>query len=354
MALTVKNPVARARSKVMFGLCITFAVSIVLLLTLVTGYLVSLGGSSLSLSFFTKTAIPSPSPVKATSAGIQKLMVKTGDVVHKGDTVAVTLSGKNIAANENGPVTILLTDTSDAALAKVDPEAKLMEIDNGYPGGMLHGLLGTTILVALAAIIGVPTGMLCGIFLSEYSAGSMLGAPVRFICDVLTGVPSIVVGILGYQLIVVPMGHNSGWAGAMALAFIMIPIVARTTEEMLRLVPNSYREASIALGATKATTILKVVVPSATGSLVTGVMLAIARVAGETAPLLFTALGANLLVTNPNAPFPSLTKLVFDYSSFGPDSKEAKLAWAGILVLISMIFLLNILIRFIARPKSAR
>src|SRR5439155_18028075 len=133
--------------------------------------------------------------------------------------------------------------------------------------------------------------------------------------DVLAGVPSIVVGILGYELLVVPIGHYNGWAGALALAFIMVPIVARTTEEMLRLVPQSYREASVALGATKARTILRVVVPSATGSLITGIMLAIARVAGETAPLLFTALGSRFLTTNPNQPFPSLTKQIFDAAS---------------------------------------
>src|SRR5204863_315539 len=116
--------------------------------------------------------------------------------------------------------------------------------------------------------------------------GSRLAAPLRFVCDVLSGVPSIVVGILGYELLVVPLGGNNAVAGAAALAFIMIPLVARTTEEMLRLVPGSYREASIALGATKAGTILRVVIPSATGSVVTGIMLAIARIAGETAPLL--------------------------------------------------------------------
>src|SRR5262249_10763520 len=154
-------------------------------------------------------------------------------------------------------------------------------------------------LVALASLIGIPTGMLTGVYLSEYSARSRLASPVRFIADVLAGVPSILVGILGYELLVVPFQHFSGWAGVGALVFIMVPIVSRTTEEMLRLVPGSYREASIALGATKAKTILSVVIPSAAGSVTTGIMLAIARVAGETAPLLFTASTATFLVHDP-------------------------------------------------------
>jgi phosphate transport system permease protein len=171
------------------------------------------------------------------------------------------------------------------------------------------------------------------------------------VADVLAGVPSIVVGVLGYELLVVPMGRYNGWAGAFALAFIMVPIVTRTTEEMLRLVPNSYREASIALGAGKARTILQVVLPSATGSLVTGVMLALARVAGETAPLLFTALGSRLLTVDPDQPFPSLTAQIYAYAT-GPYEDQKRLAWAGILVLISMVFVLNLLIRWFARDRS--
>ncbi|HEX2973922.1 MAG TPA: phosphate ABC transporter permease PstA [Tepidisphaeraceae bacterium] len=159
------------------------------------------------------------------------------------------------------------------------------------PGGMRHALEGTAILVGLASLLGVPIGLLAGVYLSEYNKEWWLTSPLRFIADVLAGVPSIVVGILGYELLVVPLGHYNGWAGALALAFIMIPIVARTTEEMLRLVPNSYREASAALGATKAWTILRVILPAATGSIITGIMLAVARVAGETAPPALHRLG---------------------------------------------------------------
>lgn len=280
----------RLTSTVMWFGCALFAALILTLLLLVSGYLVSIGWQSLSISFFTQTPIP---------PGME-----------------------------------------------------------GHPGGMLHGLVGTIVLIAIASVVGVPMGMLAGIFLSEYGTRSRLSMPARFVADVLTGVPSIVVGILGYELLVVPMGAYNGWAGALALAFIMIPIVARTTEEMLRLVPKSYREASIALGATKAETILRVVLPAAAGSLVTGIMLAIARVAGETAPLLFTALGSASMAffrspapgVHPgdlNHPFPSLTKQIFDYAT-GPYPEQKRMAWAGILVLISMIFVLNLTIRYFA------
>lgn len=276
----VYNLWSRNYSRLMFGLCMAFTVVILGILVLVTAYLISIGGSSLSFAFFTKL-----------------------------------------------------------------PIAQGMA---GYPGGMKNALLGTVILIALASMVGIPIGVLTGVYLSEYSANSFLASPARFICDVLSGVPSIVVGILGYELVVRPIGHYNGYAGALALAFIMIPIVARTTEEMLRLVPNSYREASIALGATKARTILQVVLPAATGSVITGIMLAIARVAGETAPLLFTTLGSRFLTWNPNDQFPSLTQQIFDYAT-KPDPAQQKLAWAGILVLISLIFVLNVGIRFFAR-----
>jgi phosphate transport system permease protein len=220
------------------------------------------------------------------------------------------------------------------------------------PGGMRHAIEGTLILVGLASLAGVPVGMGAGVYLAEYAGERWLVGPVRFIADVLAGVPSIVVGILGYELLVVPLGHYSGWAGAAALAFIIVPIVARTTEEMLRLVPNSYREASLALGASKARTIVRVVLPAAAGSVVTGIMLAAARVAGETAPLLFTALGSRLLTRNPNEPFPSLTVQIFTYAT-GPYPQQKRLAWAGILVLIALILVVNLAVRGMVRRMRA-
>jgi phosphate transport system permease protein len=216
------------------------------------------------------------------------------------------------------------------------------------PGGMRSALLGTAILVALASLLAIPIGLLTGIYLAEYDTRSSLATLVRFVCDVLAGVPSIVVGILGYELIVRPLGNFNAWAGAAALAFIMIPIIARTTEEMLRLVPASYREASMALGAGKAKTIFQIVIPAAAGTVATGIMLAIARAAGETAPLLFTTLLSHSL--NPNQPFPSLTVQSFDYAT-GPDRPQQSLAWAGILVLVSLIFVLNLTVRLATRAR---
>jgi phosphate transport system permease protein len=221
------------------------------------------------------------------------------------------------------------------------------------PGGMAHAITGTLFLIGLASAVGVPLGILTGVYLSEYRGEKWLVTPTRFLADVLAGVPSIVVGILGYELLVVPLNSYNGWAGAMALAFIMVPIVARTTEEMLRLVPRTYREGSLALGATKAQTIVRVVLPAATGSMITGVMLAMARVAGETAPLLFTALGSRFMPGSPDKPFPSLTAQIFTYAT-GPYQEYKNLAWAGIVTLIGLLFVLNLSIRLIARRTLTR
>jgi phosphate transport system permease protein len=222
-------------------------------------------------------------------------------------------------------------------------------LPNDTPPGMKNSIIGTMMLIAMASAVGIPLGMLTGIYLAEYERGSKLVAPLRFICDVLAGVPSVVVGVLGYELLVVPVGHNNGWAGALALAFIMVPIVARTTEEMLRLVPHSYREASIALGASRAVTILTVVVPSATGSVATGIMLAVARVAGETAPLIFTAGLSSYMEYNPSHPFPSMTAQIYLDFRNSPDPGIRSLAFTGMLVLVAMIFMLNVAIRYFTR-----
>ncbi len=231
--------------------------------------------------------------------------------------------------------------------------------DPHHPGGMRHAIVGTLVLTVIAAAVGVPVGMLAGVYLAEFAAAGggtheherFLAAPVRFIADVIAGVPSIVVGVLGYELVVVPMSHFNGWAGALALAFIMIPIVARTTEEMLQLVPDSYRAASLALGATRSQTILRVVIPSAAGSIITGVMLALARIAGETAPLLFTALGSRFMSLDPNQAFPSLTVQIYTYAT-GPYEEQKRVAWAGMLVLVIGLFSVNMLVRAATKGRK--
>jgi phosphate transport system permease protein len=215
------------------------------------------------------------------------------------------------------------------------------------PGGFANGILGTLILVGMAALVGVPFGVLAGIYLSEYGGrglGAWLVSPVRLVCDVLAGVPSIVIGIVGYELIVVPMKGASAYAGAAALAVIMVPIVARTTEEMLRLVPASFREGSLALGATKSQTILRVVLPAAGGSVITGILLAVARIAGETAPILFTIGGSRLLPGDLDKEFPSLTLQIYN-AARSPAPSEQQLAWTGMVVLIAILLVLNLAIR---------
>ena len=220
----------------------------------------------------------------------------------------------------------------------------------GTPIGMRNCIYGTLMLIGLGSAFGVPLGMLCGIYLAEYSNGSRLSHVVRLLVDVLAGTPSIIVGVLVYQLMVVPMHTASGWAGSVALAFLMCPIIAKTTEEMLRLVPLSYREGSMALGGAKFHTLFKVVLPAASSGIVTGIMLAVARIAGETAPLLFTARGNDLEVYDPGKPFPSLTLEIFKYIT-SAEGEWKRQAWAGMLVLIFVILVLSASVRYASRNK---
>ena len=164
------------------------------------------------------------------------------------------------------------------------------------PTGMRNSIAGTALLIVVSSVVGVPLGILCGVYLAEFARDNWFTRTVRLLVDVLAGTPSIIVGVLAYQLVVVPMGTPSGWAGVCALAFMMIPIISKTTEEMLKLVPVAYREASVGVGASKSQTLFRVTLPAAKAGIITGVMLAIARIAGETAPLYFTTFGSNLPV----------------------------------------------------------
>ena len=219
----------------------------------------------------------------------------------------------------------------------------------GEGGGIGNAILGSLMMTVLACAIGLPIGIAAGVYLSEMGDG-WYGKFVRFIADTLTGIPSIIVGIFIYTLVVLPMGRQSGLAGGLALAIIMIPIVARTTEEMIRLVPNSMREGALALGAPKWRVTWNIVLPAASTGIATGAMLAIARISGETAPLLFTALNSRFYNYFYDQPMASLTVQIFNYAT-GPFDVEHQLAWAATLVLVGLILMINVGVRYMTRRR---
>lgn len=219
----------------------------------------------------------------------------------------------------------------------------------GEGGGIGNAIVGSLLLIALASAMGIPCGIATGIYLAEYGNGR-LGNLVRFVADTLTGVPSIVVGVFVYSVIVLPMQQFSAFAGGVALAVIMVPIVARTTEEMIRLVPGSLREAALALGAPQWRATLGIVVPAAASGIATGAMLAIARIAGETAPLLFTAFGSRFFSLYLDQPIASLTVQIYNYAISPYDEWHAQ-AWAATLVLMTLILAINVAVRFFTRQK---
>jgi phosphate transport system permease protein len=216
-------------------------------------------------------------------------------------------------------------------------------------GGVAHAIVGTLLMVGTAAAIGVPVGIAAGIFASEYQ-GTRLATATRFIADVLNGTPSIVVGVFAWAWIVARQKHFSGFAGSAALAVLMVPMVLRTTEEMVKLVPNSLREAALALGFPRWRTTLQIVVRTGLPGIVTGSLLAVARIAGETAPLLFTALGSQYLNFNLDQPMAALPLVVFTYAT-GPYEDWHRLAWATALVLILVVLVLSLAARFATRRR---
>jgi phosphate transport system permease protein len=211
-------------------------------------------------------------------------------------------------------------------------------------GGMRNAIVGTLILVGLAAVIAVPIGIMSGIYMSEF-AGSRLAVTTRFAADTLNGVPSIVIGVFAYGLAVLPFRQFSALAGSVALGIMMIPIIARTTEELLLLVPAAMREGALALGATRARAVFSVIVPAALPGIVTGVVLALARVAGETAPLLFTAFNNRFFSTDLRQPISSITVQVFAYA-ISPYEDWHRQAWAGAFVLVTIVLICSLLARF--------
>jgi phosphate transport system permease protein len=243
------------------------------------------------------------------------------------------------------PLAAVLADVVARGLGALNWEflTTLPQPPDEQGGGFANAILGTGLVVGIAALVGVPVGVGAGIYLSEYGANA-LGRGARFLAEVLTGLPSIVAGIVAYELVVVTMGHFSAFAGGVALSFLFIPVVAIATQEALRLVPRSQREASLALGLGEASTSLRVVLPAAMGGVLTGIMLAVARVAGETAPLLFTAFNNQYWPKGVDQPTATLPFQIFAYA-IAPYKHWHDQAWGGALLLVLLVLGTNVVVR---------
>jgi phosphate transport system permease protein len=222
----------------------------------------------------------------------------------------------------------------------------------GSAGGLLNAIVGSLIMTFLAILIGTPIGILAGTYMAEYGRHDKLTSVVRFINDILLSAPSIVIGLFVYEIMVAPMGHFSGWAGAVALAVIVIPVVVRTTEDMLTLVPDTLREAAASIGLPRALMIMRIAYRAARAGIVTGILLAIARISGETAPLLFTALNNQFFSVNMNQPMPSLPVVIFQFA-LSPYEEWQKLAWTGALLITVTVLALSVIARSLTATRKS-
>jgi phosphate transport system permease protein len=265
-----------------------------------------------------------------------------------GNTIVITLSiGATVLGL--GWLVLILGSLVYEGLSGLSPTVfTQMTPPPGADGGLLNPIIGSLMLTILAIAIGTPIGILAGTYMAEYGKATALTIVVRFINDILLSAPSIVVGLFVYEIMVAPMGHFSGWAGAVALALIVIPVVVRTTEDMLSLVPRELRESATALGLPRAHVVRYVSYRAARAGIITGVLLAIARISGETAPLLFTALNNQFFSTNLNAPISSLPVVIFQFA-LSPYADWQKLAWIGALIITFAVLALSI----VARALSA-
>jgi len=218
-------------------------------------------------------------------------------------------------------------------------------------GGLANAIAGSLIMVVLATLLGTPIGILAGVYLAEYGRNHWLGATTRFINDLLLSAPSIVIGLFVYAVVVAQTGKFSAWSGVLALALIVLPVVVRTTENMLQLIPNTLREAAFALGAPKSVVISKVTLRAARAGVLTGVLLAVARIAGETAPLLFTALSNQFWTLNLNEPMANLPVTIFKFA-MSPFTNWQELAWAGVFLITMGVLVLNIIARVFLRAEK--
>ena len=222
----------------------------------------------------------------------------------------------------------------------------------GVVGGLLNSIVGSLIVTAIGLVVAAPLGILAGTYLAEYGHHARLAVVIRFVNDILLSAPSIVIGLFVYQLCVVPFGHFSGLAGSIALAIIAVPIVVRTTEDMLNLVPNTLREAASALGMPRSLVIRQVAYRAVRTGLVTGILLAVARMTGETAPLIFTALGNSLFTADPRGPMSSLPLIIYEFAR-SPYPEQQKLAWTGALLVTLAVLGLSIVARVLSSTSSA-
>jgi phosphate transport system permease protein len=238
--------------------------------------------------------------------------------------------------------------------AAITPQLfKEMTPPPGSSGGLLNAFYGSGVMILLALVIGTPLGVAAGTYLAEHGRYTRLAAVVSFMNDILLSAPSIVIGIFIYTLVVRPMGHFSGYAGAVALAMILLPIVVRTTEESLRLIPDTMREAGFALGLPRWRVTRQILYKAALSAILTGVLLGVARIAGETAPLLFTALNNQFWSSSLNGPLANVPVVIFQYA-MSPYDEWHQLAWAGAFVLTAFVLLLNVLVRILARKGKQR
>ena len=221
----------------------------------------------------------------------------------------------------------------------------------GSAGGLLNAIMGSLVLTGLAVLIGTPIGILAGTYMAEYGRHDRLTSVVRFINDILLSAPSIVIGLFIYEVMVYPMGHFSGWAGSVALAVIVIPVVVRTTEDMLTLVPDTLREAAASIGLPRSLMIIRIAYRAAKAGMVTGVLLAVARISGETAPLLFTALNNQFWSSNMNAPVASLPVVIFQFA-LSPYKDWQALAWTGALIITMAVLALSISARALTTTRK--
>ncbi len=223
----------------------------------------------------------------------------------------------------------------------------------GAKGGLLNAIMGSVIMTVLGVIVGTPLGLMAGTYMAEYGRYTKLTLVVRFINDILLSAPSIVIGLFVYEVLVSTVGHFSAWAGAVSLAVLVVPVVVRTTEDMLLLVPGGLREAAVALGMPRSLIIRKISYRAAKAGLITGVLLAVARVSGETAPLLFTALNNQFWSTNLNAPMSSLPAVIFQFA-LSPYKDWQQLAWTGALIITVTVLMLSIIARVLSAPRAQK